>query len=644
MSKQSWTSIIPWAIAAVTLLVYLPVLQLGYVWDDWQLFINNPALRLPELVWQGLLQPILPGTTYFRPLTLGSFALEFSAYGVEPTLSHALNLALHVGNTLLVGLIAAQLTVSNNSSIHTWRILAAGLIYGLHPALIEPITWVSGRFDLMATFFILLGIWAYLALNGWRRDFSVVVFFLLAAFSKEVAATMPALLFLLYIGRQGQNTAWRSLPQNLFRSGEWKLYALLLVAGTTIIVIRKLLFGQFAHADLSVKAALEGPTHHLALIGQTLIFYAKMSVWPISDLNPQHPFDPADMTSLMRWVGAIAAFSGAVALAVLIKNRRWPGLMLAGWAIALLPVLNIIPLTIGGNIGHERFLTLPLVFMALCISSIKLPRMSPAMSRTLPASAGLLGILILSISIANIRLTIPLWANELTLWSWAYARHPDVPFVESSYIGAAIYYRDFSRAEAALEKAENKINYQLKAIKGIYLAKINRPDEAIVQFEEALKEAEPPHEYLLQLGYTLKDVELVRMNASFWFYRSVYTGLAGAYLDLDKYEQALNNVQTALFYAPYYPTAWMLKSLALYGLDQWDEGEKTFAQAQHYFIATAGEQAQDIRAKFLTQLCDKPWASSEVCKNWREEKVKSPSVTTSQIASTAVAPISKPKL
>lgn len=631
MNKQRWISIIPWVTAAFALLVYLPVLQLGYVWDDWQLFINNPALRLPELVWQGLLQPILPGTTYFRPLTLGSFALEFSAYGVEPMLSHALNLALHVGNTLLVGLIAAHLTTDSNSSMRAWRILTAGLIYGLHPALIEPITWISGRFDLMATFFILLGIWAYLTLNRWHRDFFVVVFFLLAAFSKEVAATMPVLLFLLYIGQQGQNTAWRLLPQNLFRSGEWKLYALLLVAGTTIIVIRKLIFGQFAHADLSVKAALEGPTHHLALIGQTLIFYAKMSVWPISDLNPQHPFNPAEMTSLMRWVGAIAAFTGTVALAILIKNRRWPGLMLAGWAIALLPVLNIIPLTIGGNIGHERFLTLPLVFIALGISLVRLPKMSSTMSRALPAGVGLLGILILSISIANIRLTIPLWANELTLWSWAYARHPDFPFVQASYIGAAIHYGDFSRAETALEKARNKLNFQFKATKGIYLAKNNRPDEAITQFEDALKGAEPPHEQLLRMGFKLEDVETLRMNGAYWFYRSTYTGLAGAYLDLGKYEQALNSAQIALFYAPYYPTAWMLKSLALYGLDQWDEGEKTFVRAQHYFIPIAGKQAQDIRVKFLKKLCDESLTSSKVCGKWREEIINLSSVKFSEI-------------
>ena len=625
MNTRRAISTLPWLCASIVLIIYLPVLQLGYVWDDWQLFINNPVLRLPELVWKGILQPILPGTTYFRPLPLGSFALEFAAYGVEPTLSHALNLALHASNTLLVGLIAAYLTENGNFNTRAWRILAASLIYGLHPALIEPVTWVSGRFDLMVTFFVLLGIWAYLNLHGWRRDLFVTICFLLAALSKEMAATFPALLFLFYLGRQELDVGWRLLLKNIFRSDEWRLYALLVATGILILVIRQSLYGQWAHEDLVVKAVIKDPIHHLAFIGQTLIFYLKMSLWPISDLNPQHPFNPADLTYIARWYGVLAVFAGILAVVILIKNRGWSALMLAGWAIALLPVLNIIPLTTGGNIGHERFLTLPLVFLALSVSLLKLPALSPAMSRTLPATLGILSMAFLFISVANIRVTIPLWENELTLWTWAYTRHPDTPFIQASYVGAAIHYGDFTRAEAALERAGENIDYRLKTAKAIFLLKKDRPADAIAQFEDALKEAQPPHELLLSSGIKLEDAKIERMNATLWFYRSAYTGLAGAYLDTAQYEQALDKVKIALFYAPYYPSAWMIKAFAYYGIGQWDEGEKTFAQAQHYFIPLAGKQAQEIRTKFLTQLCGEPSAPHDVCENFRKEKIELPS-------------------
>jgi protein O-mannosyl-transferase len=618
MNTEQWIPRAPWIAASLIVLVYFPVLHLGYVWDDWHLFVNNPDLRLQEFWLHGILQPVLPGTTYFRPLPLATFALEFSTFGAIPSLSHGVNLAFHAGSSLLVGLIALQLTAGRDFNGRFWRILLAGLLYGLHPALIEPVAWAAGRFDLMVSFFVLLGIWGYLTFRGVRRDLFVVVCFLLAALSKEMAATFPALLLLVYLARQEPQKTWRDVVLEGFRNREWQLYVMIAVAALVVLAMRFLAFGRLAHDNGTVLTALNSSIHHLAFVGHTLVFYAKMTLWPFSDLNPQHPMDPASFGVAARWLGVTAVAVSLASISLLIKKRHVSGLMLAAWLCALLPVLNIIPLTIGGNIGHERFLALPIAFFALSMTTVTVPPLSLYMRKTAPVFLSAIVTLLLTVAALNIRVTIPLWSSEFSLWSWAYARHPDFPFVQASYVGAALRYRNMEAAESAIAKMKEPLSPQLKSVKALYLLRTDRFQQALDLYQEILHDIPitPPHITVSSAGLSLDETRIERGTGLEWNYQSAYTGIAEAYLNLGNYEQALDNSKTAIFYAPRYPSAWMGKAFAFYGLDQWQEGEEAFARAQHYFIPEAGMQAKDIRKKFLLRICDAEKKQNHVCKEW----------------------------
>jgi len=409
--------IIPLAGALLAGLVYLPFqLRLGYVWDDWQLFINNPALRMPETALAALVQPILPGTTYFRPLPLATFAAEFLTVGVYPQLSHAINLLLHVLNTFLVGLIALRLSASRTEPEKSLHTAAAVLFYGLHPALIEPVAWVSGRFDLLVTCFMLCAIWSYLSFNGFLRNVLIAIFFLCAALSKEMAVTLPVLLFIFFL-LKNQTLAPRINSWNeLWKNPEKTTFVTLFIVGLIYLALRAHFIGELSHQDNSVAHKLDGPVHHLAFIGQTSLFYLKMALWPFSDINPQHPFDPTDMTDLQRIVGVVSALCVILITSLSFLGRR-PYLILFGaFLVALIPVLNIVPLTIGGNIGHERFLAFPLAMLSLSISQLQRPsRASARMQRALPFIA-ILGLTCwLALSAVNIRVTVPLWTSDYTL-------------------------------------------------------------------------------------------------------------------------------------------------------------------------------------------------------------------------------------
>ncbi|MFD2112885.1 tetratricopeptide repeat protein [Thiorhodococcus fuscus] len=622
-------------IAAITLtaLTYWPAIDAQYVWDDWQLFANNPALRVPKLFWQALFEPILPGTAYIRPVTLASFALEFWLSGVNSAISHAVNISLHLANSLLVGLIAIRLTANREFKARAWRVLLATLVYSLHPALIEPVTWISGRFDLLVTFFVLLAVWGYLAIDGWRRDLWVTICFLFAALSKEMAATLPALLLLLYLGQQGSLTPWRTLIISFFRSREWRLYSLLAATAALILMLRYALLGQITSRDQGVNAGFEDIWHHIGFVGQTLLFYAKMSLWPFTDINPQHPFNAINMSHSAHLIGISLAIIGILTFGFLIRSRRWPAILLACWGISLLPVINILPLPIGGSIGHERFLTMPLAFLALSAATLhfKFIELSPSMHRSLPIFAGVLSLLVIIAAIANIRITIPLWNNELSLWAWADSRNPSVPAIQNNYAASALRFNDISRAELILEKLDAfyAINHNrtlerqyaiTKLLKGEYYLKKNQPEKALASFRDALEMSPaPPHQFIQSMGISELDIESIDGFDAAFFYRSIYTDFATANLMLGKFTEAFSDARTVLMYAPTYPNGWLLKALSLYGLDRWKEAEASFAQASDYFIPDGKLDAQSRRTQVLSQICTLPMSPKDVCAHWETE-------------------------
>ncbi len=631
MPSERWFPLLAVAAAVLVALVYLPVLHAEYVWDDWQLFINNPALRLPELLWHALWEPILPGTGYLRPVALASFAAQFLTVGIDPGIAHGINLVIHATNTLLVGLIASRLAASDRVSTRIVRVLFAALLYGLHPALIEMVAWVSGRFDLLVTFFILLALWGYLAWTGWRRDLWVSLCFLLAALSKEMAATLPLLLLLLYLGRQGSEMHWRALMQDFWRSREWRLYALLTAVAVLILVLRQTALGELTHQDAVVSSELEGFWHHIAYIGQTLLFYARISLWPFIDLGSQHLFDAPGMNAAARGLGIATVIIGLALVIVALLRRRLPELLLAGWGIALLPVLNLLPLMIGGSIGNERFLALPLVFMALGFAMLKRPpiAISSAMQRTLPILAGIFAVLLIAAAMANIRVTLPLWQNELSLWTWAYARYPDAPGIQANYAAAAVYFGDLDHAKAVFDriktekhdapvKMTTRQSAILKLTEGEYLQKANQFEKALETLNEALAlSPTPPHELLKSQGMDLNYLENIKMNDGAYFYRTIYKDLAVTHLTLGHFAEALDAAQSCLYYAPTYPGTWLIKALALYGLDRWDDAENAFAQASHYSTDDGRQEAQANRITVLKQLCAKSTPPVQVCEHWQ---------------------------
>lgn len=129
------------------------------------------------------------GDGFFRPFGYASFALDARLGGIDPVWWHASSLAIHSANAVLVLFLARRLGASTLAAGFVGALFA---VHGIHP---EAVVWIAGRFDLVATFFLLAGVLLFTQ-AGLRVPLHVAALacFVLAALTKESAFIFPFLI------------------------------------------------------------------------------------------------------------------------------------------------------------------------------------------------------------------------------------------------------------------------------------------------------------------------------------------------------------------------------------------------------------------------------------------------------------------
>jgi len=191
--KESKPAIIPmWlitvAIAFGSVIAYYPILNIGFLSDDWVILSRISVGSMADIGGDGL---------FFRPLVLVSFAVDNMLFGDWAYGFHLVNLLIHVMASIGVAFVAIQLMRD------TYIGLIAGLIFALHPIHPEAVTWVAGRYDLFCGAFLIWSLHFHLRSrdDGIRkpaicRNISLALFFL-ACMSKEMAFGFPLVILLI---------------------------------------------------------------------------------------------------------------------------------------------------------------------------------------------------------------------------------------------------------------------------------------------------------------------------------------------------------------------------------------------------------------------------------------------------------------
>ena len=597
----------------LAVLFYTQVFANGYVWDDTSLFVHSDYLRNPGRLLEGLTQPILAGTTYFRPLVLATFAGEFYFFGADPYVSHLLNVVIHGVNAALAGLLALKVSeeVGSDRRGQLFCFVAALLFYVGHPVLVESVAWAVGRFDLLVTtFYLLFLVLSVCSRISIGRVFLLSFIYLLALLCKEMAVTAPLVAVLIHSFAFGGEGASNSITLNRLRSANY--HWLLVGCGAALasyLWSKYNIVGALSHVDHLVAELWPGGAR-LALVGQTVLLYAHLMFWPFSEIGPQHPslggVQSLSLFSLNFFIGLAALI---LAIAGVFRQSR----LLTFYSALLIsaaPVLNFVPLTIGGNVGHDRFMTLPLAIFS-SLGAVSLWRLrskfaSPFFERV---SIGFL-VLWAAVCFLNVRVTVPLWKDELSLWAWAAARHGDFLPVRLNFVNALIERGFYSKALAEIERPlgaqyyGQSVRADLPLAKGHALLRMGDYSGALRVLQGMPSPERERIDVLVAKGLSPADWHIAKISRHSWAGFMVKQSLtAEALVSLRRFHDARNELRYAMFVNPDSQAVLLLDAFALYGLGATAEGDKVFERARAMMTADMAQNAVRLRASLLGQLC-----------------------------------------
>ena len=147
---------------AVALAAYSNSFAGGFVFDNVPIVQNDPRIRAATAE---NIRHIFTGEYWFdsqtsglyRPLTTLSYLFHYAVLGdaSDPAAYHAVNLTLHCLN------IALAYTLGLAILGDAFAALALAALWAVHPALVESVTNIVGRADLLAGFGVLAGLLCY---------------------------------------------------------------------------------------------------------------------------------------------------------------------------------------------------------------------------------------------------------------------------------------------------------------------------------------------------------------------------------------------------------------------------------------------------------------------------------------------------
>jgi tetratricopeptide (TPR) repeat protein len=503
----------------LTLLLYLPTLWYGFVWDDGHLIVGNEFLGNTNPIeifakgfWYNPGQGEEAGDmSYYRPLANLSFFLERKEFELNPAGYHLTNIVLHAVNVGLLGMVVMELFGS------VWLAGAAALLLGINPAQNCVACFVANRTYLLALLFLLVALYALVrGRHDRNRRWAPIMGagFLLACLALETPLLFAPIAL-----------AWLILNRNQYRRlREW-IAALVLPALVYLflrLVVAKI---PMMPSSLARWTALQ-PLRVLNTFGQQmLLFFVPFGQKVIYTVGPIFTGFSAYTIFGIGFLVVPLAWLGYRARIVTKAGPPWRALLGYVWAIVLLlPFSNLVFL---GPSGRMLYLASPGVLIFL-VALVRTAGFTAPGSRF--ASGWRLGVLVVvgiygATLAGQLQRRNSVWRDELTLSGTMTREAPDSPGGHLNY-GAAL--ATAGQTDEAIEQYRRAIDADSE-----YVAPHNRLAFALIERNE-LEEA------------SFHFREVVRLAPS----ADAYNNLALTLKRLGRLDSAIIEYHHALSYAP----------------------------------------------------------------------------------------------
>jgi protein O-mannosyl-transferase len=594
---------VPIAVAALTILAFLPILGNGFVsWDDDRNFVENPQFRglgPDQLHWMW--------TTFhmghYVPLSWMTLGLDYTLWGMNPTGYHVTSLLIHAGNAVLVYFLARTILarVERGQPVAAPRqnqlplTVAAGfaaLAFAVHPLRVESVAWATERRDVLSGLFYFSSILVYLRsrISGEskRGYWTSLALFVCALLSKATSMSLPVVLLILNVyplRRLGSDAHWIGAKARRVYL-ELVPFALLSAATALLSIIALHPPGQL------------GIAQKVAVSTYSLVFYlwktvAPFGLAPLYEMPPHvNPLEPRLVASEIIVIG-LAAFAW-------FARRRWPAMTTALllFFVVTLPMLGVVQN--GPQIAADRYT----YHAAPAIAILAGAALLMLIERSTAVSVVTASILVVALSAATWQQSA-VWRDSGTLWARVLEVDDNSSIAHSAM--SNVLYRQ-NRVGEGVEQSERAVaiapNYP-EALNGlgVGLARQGHVPEAIENYARALA-IKPAYDdaesnwgvALAQQGDLSDAIEHYRRAVE------INPNNANAHVNWGNALVRLNRIDEAI---PHYATAVNIRSDNVDAQHNWGVAlarQKKFAEAITHFRAALSIDPEHAEARQYLEL------------------------------------------
>jgi tetratricopeptide (TPR) repeat protein len=468
-------------------------------WDDGLYVLNNQSvLQTGESGVSDFL--ITPQLGYPIPVTIGTYALQNMITGLDPFWFHLLNVIIFGFIAIAFYLFLRRLNLSE-----IWS-FAAAVLFLTHPIQVEPVSWITGRKELLSALFCIFFMLMFIDREGFfsfgksGKVIAGFVFLVLSVLSKPVAVFLPLLIFAgesarIYFRNNSGMNMWRSLKRPAF-------FTMLMLLPCILVIVISIINQQKVKAiDLEDPAA-----DYFQDFFRILYHHARLVIYPFN-LRPKYIINPPEFDASAEMIAGIsiaASFIYALIFSFIRKSSLFFPLTFI--LLTYMPSSSLIPLK---RQVADSYMFLPMMgicWLAACfISSIFSRDSLPNRVFRLPLLLMMIVFITFNFFISSVQTGI--WKDGVSLWSYVNSFYPDSPQVcrnlGNAYIfgqrnepeKSVIIYRECQKKFANPEFFRKNI--------GIALYTAKKYQEAKETFLEILKEdPEDPTalKYLNEIG------------------------------------------------------------------------------------------------------------------------------------------------
>ncbi len=418
--------LLPYIVLVTPVILYFNTLFNGYALDDSivitdNIFVKKGFAGIKDIfgteTFTGFFKQkkdLVQGGRY-RPLSVVTFAVEYSIWGMRPGLSHLINILLY--SLLCLVLFRTLLEILfflGADQISIPVAFLATLIFAVHPVHTEVVANIKGRDELLAVLFMLISLLFFIrCIEKPSLKIALLAGAMLftALLSKENAMTVIAIGILLLFMRNQKIQVARGLlglTPLILAAIVYLVIRLKIVGGFTGIESGELMNNPFLHADGHQKSAT---------IFYTLLLYIKLLFFPHPLTYDYYPYHVA-LHSWNSFRVIISLFLYLILLIVGIftmKKNKVLSLGILFYLITLLPVSNLV-INIG-SFMNERFLFIPSIGFSL-IAGLFFFRLFvlPVKRRIAALTLGVFLIVMIAFSIKTI-IRNTQWKDNFTLFT-----------------------------------------------------------------------------------------------------------------------------------------------------------------------------------------------------------------------------------